>query len=93
MKLKSVQETFAEIPSTVTDTKARELIRAAERENEKAGGCCSGPGTAGTEHLRDIYLKDENGPKLRDLTVRTILSSYLQLGSQGVSKDGSVAKK
>ena len=70
----------------VTERDANELIRAAERDNEKAGGCCSGPGTAGSDRLRDIYLKPENENKFKDLGARATLARYLHLDSQGVSK-------
>jgi len=32
----------------VTEQDVPSLIKAAERDNEQAGGCCSGPGTQGT---------------------------------------------
>lgn len=81
MGLKSVSDTFADIKTIAQASDAHTLVKAAERENEAAGGCCQGPGTAGTEHLKDIYLRVENGPKLRDPTVRQILTSYLHLDS------------
>ena len=84
--MKTVSQTFTEIKTTVTAQDAHTLVKAANRENEDAGGCCSGPGTSGTDHLRDIYLRAENGAKLRDPTVRSILSSFLKLNSQGVNQ-------
>ena len=87
-----IQEQLGKMP-LVTEDGARALIKLAERKNEKSGGCCSGPGTAGTEELKDVFLKPENQNKFKDLNARVKLSSYLNLNHQGVSKDNIVAQK
>lgn len=87
-----IQEKLRTI-SLVTEQDASALIRLAERNNEKSGGCCSGPGTAGTDELKDVFLKPENQNKFKDLNARVQLSSYLRLDHKGVSKDNLVAQK
>jgi hypothetical protein len=71
----------------VTEQDLPSLVKAAERDNEEAGGCCSGPGTKGSERLRDLFLKPETQNRFKDMGVRTQLSAYLKLDHQGASKD------
>lgn len=87
-----VDKIYSSIQSTVTEQQAHELRKAAIRDDEAAGGCCSGPGTAGTDRLRDLFVKNE-GKKFQDLNVRAYLSHELGLASQSVSKGDVVSKK
>jgi hypothetical protein len=87
-----VDAVYSGIQSTVTEQQAHELRKAAIRDDEADGGCCSGPGTAGTDRLKDLFVKNE-GKKFQDLNVRAYLSHELGLTSQGVSKDSVAEKK
>lgn len=73
-----IQEKIRTTP-VVTEASAHELIRLAERKNEKHAGCCSGPDTSGTQELKDAFLKPANQNKFKDLNARVVLSSYLKL--------------
>ena len=77
----------------VTESDVPSLIKAAERDNEQAGGCCSGPGTKGHERLKDLFTGAETQNKFKDMGVRTQLSQYLNLDHQGANKGMIEVKK
>jgi hypothetical protein len=84
-------KTFTKDHTFATEDDARALTRAAQRDNEASGGCCSGPGSSGSDYLRDKFEKD--AAKFKDPNVRSIILGFLHEGFQGVNRHGQIITK
>lgn len=92
MKVRDVyHKTFTQEHTFATEEDARALTRAAARDNEASGGCCSGPGNAGSEYLKDKFEKDSG--KFKDLNARSVILNFLHEDFQGVDKHGKAMSK